>query len=408
MAGGKAVAGARPGSTGAAPAVVPGPARPRVVALVDYYLPGFRAGGPIRTLANTVAHLGGELAFTLVTRDRDLGDAAPYPGMEGGGRRTEGGAEVVYLPPSAGMRDLARAIRAERPEVLYLNSLFSPAFTLRPLLLWKAGRLGRVPVVLAPRGELSPGALAIKAGKKTAFLRAARASGLYRGVTWQASGADEAEHIRHWFGAAARIVVAPDLPPPVPHAAPPPRAKRPGELRIAFLSRVSRKKNLDGALALLRGIGPGVRLDVYGPEEDAAYAAECHALAAALAPEVEVAFHGAVAHEEVPGRLAESHLFFLPTHGENFGHVVLEALLAGCVLLLSDQTPWRGLEARGVGWDLPLAQPERFREALRACVAMDDAEFRARSLRAREMGEAYAADAQVVDATRRLLRGAAE
>lgn len=414
------VAGARPGSTGAALAFVQDAAGsapagfptfaegPRVLSLVDYYLPGYRAGGPLRTLANVAAHLGAEFRLTMVTRDRDLGDAAPYPGLERGGRRTVGGAQVVYLGPGErGMRTLARLIRAERPEVLWLNSLFSPAFTLRPLLLRRAGRLGSVPVILAPRGELSPGALAIKAPRKRAYLAATRAAGLYRGVIWQASADAEAEDIRRCFGGGVRLVVAPDLAAPVPAAPPPPRRKVPGELRVAFLSRVSRKKNLDGALRLLRGAGPGIVLDVYGPEEDAAYAAECRALAAALAPEVDVRFHGAVAPEQVPARLAESHLFFLPTHGENFGHVVLEALLAGCVLLLSDQTPWRGLETRGVGWDLPLADAERFRDALRSCVAMDDAAFRGRSLAARRMGEAYAGDAEVVDATRRLLLRAA-
>lgn len=414
------VAGARPGSTGAALAFVPGPddarpaggsaepGRPRIVSLVDYYLPGYRAGGPLRTLANVAAHLGSEFRFTMVTRDRDLGDAAPYPGLAGGGRRTVGGAEVVYLAPAGqGMRALGRVVDAERPEVLWLNSLFSPAFTLRPLLLRRAGRWRGLPLILAPRGELSPGAVAIKGAKKRAYLAATRAAGLYRGVIWQASAEEEAEDIRRWFGREVRLVVAPDLAAPVPAAPPPPRSKAPGELRIAFLSRVSRKKNLDGALALLRGAGPGIRFDVYGPEEDAGYAAECRAAAASLAPEVEVRFHGAVTPEEVPARLGASHLFFFPTHGENFGHVVLEALLAGCVLLLSDQTPWHGLQARGVGWDLPLADPRAFRDVLRACVAMDDAEFRARSLAARRMGEAYAADPRVVEGTRRMLLDAA-
>jgi glycosyltransferase involved in cell wall biosynthesis len=417
---GKDVAGARPGSTGAALAFVQGAADadgaapapsadgPRVLSLVDYYLPGYRAGGPLRTLGNVAAHLGAEFRFTMVTRDRDLGDAAPYPGLPPDGRRTVGGARVVYLPPGArGMRALERVVRAERPEVLWLNSLFSPAFTLRPLLLRRAGRLGAVPVILAPRGELSPGALAIKAARKRAYLRATRAAGLYRGVIWQASAEAEAEDIRRCFGRSVRLVVAPDLAAPVPAAPPPARAKAPGTLRVAFLSRVSRKKNLDGALALLRGAGPGIRFDVYGPEEDAAYAAECRARAASLAPEVEVRFHGAVTPEQVPARLAESHLFFLPTHGENFGHVVLEALLAGCVLLLSDQTPWSGLRERGVGWDLPLTRPDLFRDALRSCVAMDDAEFRARSLAARRMGEAYATDPAVVEGTRRMLLDAA-
>jgi glycosyltransferase involved in cell wall biosynthesis len=45
----------------------------------------------------------------------------------------------------------------------------------------------------------------------------------------------------------------------------------------------------------------------------------------------------------------------LPTYNENFGYVILEALLAGCPVILSDQPPWRDLEARQVGWTIPLA-----------------------------------------------------
>jgi glycosyltransferase involved in cell wall biosynthesis len=84
--------------------------------------------------------------------------------------------------------------------------------------------------------------------------------------------------------------------------------------------------------------------------------------------------------------LREHDLFFLPTLGENYGHVVQEALLAGCPVLLSDTTPWRGLQALGVGWDLPLDDEAGFRAVLRACVQMGPAEHAALSARARQVG----------------------
>jgi glycosyltransferase involved in cell wall biosynthesis len=73
--------------------------------------------------------------------------------------------------------------------------------------------------------------------------------------------------------------------------------------------------------------------------------------------------------------ISQFHLFSLPTLGENFGHVIAEAFAAGRPVLISDQTAWRGLEAAGAGWDLPLDQPGRFQETLQKCIDMNQEEF---------------------------------
>jgi glycosyltransferase involved in cell wall biosynthesis len=84
-------------------------------------------------------------------------------------------------------------------------------------------------------------------------------------------------------------------------------------------------------------------------------------------------------------------LFFLPTANENFGFVILEALLAGCPVLISDQTPWRNLAEKGIGWDLPLSRPDLIRAALQRCIAMDAQSHRSMSIRAREFALDYVA-----------------
>jgi glycosyltransferase involved in cell wall biosynthesis len=350
------------------------PAPTRVLALTDYYLPGFRGGGPLRSITNMVGRLRGRVAFDVLTRDRDPGDLEPYPEVEPGRWYHIDGARVRYLaPPVLGAGAMREAIRSSAPDLLYLNSVFSRPFTLLPLLLRAAGRLPRMPVLVAPRGELSPGALALRGVRKRVFLAAARSVGLFRGVRWHAASEAEAEEIRRQFGKRVPVHVAPDLvedrEPPGP---PPP--KRPGELRAAFLSRIVRKKNLDGAIRMLFGLPGRVRLTVYGPEEDAGYAAECRALADALPPGAEVEFAGAIPPAEVGTRLSAHHVFLFPTHGESFGHVVAEALLAGCPVLLSDRTPWRNLEQAAAGWDLPLEDTAAFRAVLGRLVEMDGPE----------------------------------
>jgi glycosyltransferase involved in cell wall biosynthesis len=101
--------------------------------------------------------------------------------------------------------------------------------------------------------------------------------------------------------------------------------------------------------------------------------------------------------------LERYHLLLFPSLGENFGHVVLEALLAGCPPLVSDRTYWRGLAEKGVGWDLPLDAPEPFRDVLRTCIAMDDAQFQALSQRARRHGMSAASDPEALEQNRSIL-----
>jgi hypothetical protein len=58
----------------------PGSARPRVLVLLPTYLPGYLAGGPIRSIANMVDALGDEFEFRIVTSDRDHKARTPYDG----------------------------------------------------------------------------------------------------------------------------------------------------------------------------------------------------------------------------------------------------------------------------------------------------------------------------------------
>ena len=100
--------------------------------------------------------------------------------------------------------------------------------------------------------------------------------------------------------------------------------------------------------------------------------------------------------------MREHDIFFFPTLGENFGHVILEALCAGCPILISDQTPWRDLEEKDVGWDMPLSKPEMFQEVLQRCVDMNNDEYVKWSERAQEYGFGVTKDDGVVEQNRRL------
>jgi glycosyltransferase involved in cell wall biosynthesis len=320
----------------------------KILTLADYFLPGFKAGGPIRTIANMVERMGSEYEFLIFTRDRDLGAASAYPGVQINAWNTLNTARVFYAAPGfSRFRHLFRVLRSEGHNVLYLNSFFSWRSTLLPLLLLRLGLARKVPVLLAPRGEFSEGALGLKAAKKRLYMQLTRALGLYAGITWQASSEDEAKDIHRVMKPGdGKVTVAPNLLPVpagdmVDGGEYETRPRSPGTLRIVFLSRISPMKNLDFLLRVLKGIVAELSLDIYGPTEDVPYWEQCVQLIAELPSNIQVDYRGAVSAEDVCDVFMQYDLFVFPTRGENFGHVIIESLNVGTPVLLSDRTPWR-------------------------------------------------------------------
>jgi glycosyltransferase involved in cell wall biosynthesis len=157
-------------------------------------------------------------------------------------------------------------------------------------------------------------------------------------------------------------------------------------------------------LRALRGVKGEIEVDIVGPVEDETYWKACQRERDQLGENVTVRVCGPADHASVRKRFQGSDLFLFPTLGENFGHVIAEALGSGCPVLLSDRTPWRELEKAGVGWDVPLETPEVFRELIQRCVDMDEEEHRAM----RDAAFAYARkrleDPAAIEANRRLFR----
>ena len=386
-----------------------------ILTFVGSYLPGYKAGGPVRSIANMVERLGDEFDFRIVTADRDMSDTEAYPNVAADAWNRVGNANVYYASPGGrSMWRIAQLMRETPHDIAYVNSFFDPVFTLRPLLARALGLAPRRPMVIAPRGEFSEGAVALKGWKKRPYIALSRVLGLYDGLTWHASSDLEADDIRREMGSTNRgasvartIGIAPDLVLPVEdedlHA--PVRAAS-GPLSIAFLSRIARKKNLDFAIRVLSGVTVPVELSVYGVIEDESYWQQCQDLVRSLGSNIVVRYGGAVPHDLVGETLAAHDLFFFPTRGENYGHVIHEALAAGLPVLLSDQTPWKGLEAAGVGWDLPLCEPLAFAAAIERHARLSAEDRKVFRSRARAYAVAVSADEDAIAANVSLFRGA--
>lgn len=345
---------------------------PKVLAIADYYLPGFKAGGPIRTIANIRHALRDQIEFDLITRDRDLGMAGPYPGIAADRWLGDQGARLYYASPKAfGPRSIGMAIREGDYDILYLNSFFSVKGSIMPNAVLR-GKAKGLHVIIAPRGEFSPGALSLKTLKKKAFLALAKLFGLYRNVYWHVSSeAEKADLLRVFPGAGARVHIAAD---PVvisvdDHKYP---SKTAGVLNLVFISRVSPMKNLDGLITILKQVRRKVTLAIHGPAEDEAYLRQCKMLIETLPPNVSVTWNGAIAPDQVRSTFAGHDAFAFPTLGENFGHVIFEALGSGTPVLVSETTMWKedGTSALRV---LPLHDRMQWVKAIEEAADRDEA-----------------------------------
>ena len=382
--------------------------KPTILTFCDYYLPGCKAGGPIPSIANLVKRLSDEFAFQIVTRDRDLGSQSPYEGCPKNTWKSVGSSQVLYLQPNQlRFNSIVKLLRTTPHDVIYLNSFFSRPFSMFPLLSACLGFVTPSPTVLAPRGECSVAALKRRSWAKASYIAFARRILPRSGVVWQASSQFEALDIRRQFK-SANVQVASDLPPPPPPAPKRSCRKDAGRAKILFLSRIHPIKNLDGAIEMLRGVPGEIEFNVFGPLEDPQYWERCQLLAQQLPSTITMRYRGSVERSQVDSVMRDHDLLLLPTRGENFGHVILEALLAGTPALISDQTPWQNLDLSGVGWDLPLCRLDAFRDAMTSIVAMDEEGRSQMAARTWQYGREFCRDDALVTQNRCLFRSALE
>ncbi len=337
----------------------------KVLCVTEYFQPGYLGGGPITTLVNMRKQLRGQVILSIFTRDRDLGSKTAYSGVEvNQWLETPDGPIYYASPDNFGVRGVLQALNKRNFDVIYLNSFFSPYASILPYLALRQIRK-RPHVLLAPRGEFSPGAISLKRLKKKFFLICARLIGLYADVFWHASTSMEVDDIQRVFpNSVGRIFIAADpvLNESFDCEVTIPK-KVPGCLRLVFISRISPVKNIDGLIKILSTVSLPIQLDIFGPIEDEIYWKNCGEMISNLPENIQVKALGPISPGSVTRVFSQYDLFAFPTHGENFGHVIFEALRAGTPVLLSDQTPWQQDDAGALSV-IPLWDKSGWREAI--------------------------------------------
>ncbi|MCF6366647.1 MAG: glycosyltransferase [Bacteroidales bacterium] len=373
----------------------------KILIFIDWFLPGYKAGGPIRSVANIINTLSHIFDFYIVTSDRDLGDEFPYKNIETNKAIRRTNYTITYLARgNQNIKSYKKILKSLNPDKVYLNSLFSFRFSVLPLIASKK-HIFPSSVILAPRGMLGKGAINLKKTKKSGFLKLSSLFKLYSGITWHATTQDEAKDIKNTISKKAKVINVGNIPTKPKNYF---KKKKTTETKFVFISRISKKKNLLFAIELLKGLNTETKVvfDIFGPEEDFDYKKQCDNIIFALPKNISVKFKGELSHDEVENTLRNYHFFLFPTLHENYGHAVFEALSASCPVVLSKNTPWKNLEEKKIGWDINLNDKEKFQTRIQKCIEMKQEEYDTMSENAFNFAKDFFESSQAVKDTQKM------
>ena len=250
-----------------------------------------------------------------------------------------------------------------------------------------------IPLIVQPHGMLEPWALNHKAWKKRIAMALFQRRDLEIAQVIVATAITEYESVRK-LGLLQPVAVIPNGANfAMNRAANLPCASRDTDNRtVLFLSRVHPKKGLLNLIHAWARLAPlGWRLRIAGPDEGG-HLRDIMGLAQKLKINNSVEYIGEVDGERKLSEYRCAHLFVLPTHSENFGVVVAEALAHGLPVITTRGTPWADLETYGCGWWIDIGvQP--LVQALREAMALSDDERKEMGVRGQEYVQRYDWDA---------------
>ncbi|WP_259060079.1 glycosyltransferase [Salinibacter ruber] len=344
------------------------------------------AGGTSSAVAAMARHLAGrDCDVSVVSVESD------QPLLDGAG--TEEGTPTVALvrrddSPWKLWQNLSRFTHALRKEiesrsnvVVHDNGLWLPvnhrvATTTRSLAC---------PRVVNPHGMLEPWSLEQGAWKKKAAWWLYQKRDLQSAEVVIATAEQEVQNIRA-LGVDGPIAVVPngvDRPDSLPSVE---EGTSDGweQRRVLFLSRIHQKKGLLNLVKAWERLRPdGWEVIIAGPDENG-HEAEVRRRIAEYGLEEDFVFTGPVEGTEKWKLYQSADLFVLPTHSENFGIVVAEALSCGVPVITTRGAPWGDLVDHDCGWWIEIGV-DPLVEALAQATRMSATDRSAMGRRGREL-----------------------
>lgn len=248
---------------------------------------------------------------------------------------------VIYVKTAIHYAPLKLLLASLKPlvqcDVVHLSAIFYPiSWLLAPLALV----LGKK-VVWTPHGELDPDVLIYSTARKKVILGLIRR--ISRRVLFHSTCDAETDYVKNQFGPAARIIQLPyfmELTAKLP--------RTPGDFWL-YVGRIHPKKAIERLIEALPLVRTKKRLKIIG-DYDNEYGQQLVELTTRLGCRDQVDFLGHKRGTEKYQFMADAYAMIMPSHTENFGIVVTEALTQGTPVIASLGTPWRILGERRAGF----------------------------------------------------------
>jgi glycosyltransferase involved in cell wall biosynthesis len=317
----------------------------------DWYVPGYKAGGPIQSVYNLAMLLSRNLTVKIITRNMDYGSVLPYESIvPNHWTRLSENHEVMYLSDENVKYGIIKEMCREASDhIILINGLFSFYFSILPLFF--TNYYSAKKVFLSVRGMLHQSALSVKPLKKQVYLAFARGFGLFKKATLLATSQYESEEIKSSLG-KVKIRIAPNIPmQPLTGEATLTKDFRDkdGHLRLLFLGRISPEKNPVKVLEALKEIKYPVSITFIGSSIDKNYQNIFETAMYTLPGNIKIEWVRELPHHQLEEVFRKTDVMILPSHGENFGHAIFESFAQATPVIIGNNTPWKGLEAEAAG-----------------------------------------------------------
>jgi len=349
--------------------------KPKLLMMASLFFPQKHSGGPPVSLWNLTEALCPYYDIYIISKNHEINEKKPLPGVTAEEWNRFSFGKAYYLDYGRHTaRNVVKLLKTVRPDIIYQNSFFSHD-DIVPVWLYKSFSDKNVKVVVSPRGDFQENALKKGSLKKKAYIVFMRAIGVRRKFRWQVAAESEAKNLSELLGIQKeKIAVIPNLSSvgDRPLKSTP---KEKGRLFLSYIARIHPHKNLDFALRSLKSVSGEIKFFIYGSIEDPGYWEVCKKEMEELPANIHCSYKGHLEKREVAQVLEQCHVMYLPSSSEAYGQSMAEAMLARTPVLISDQTPWTGINQANAGFALPLGDKKAFAAAVQKLADMGAEEY---------------------------------
>lgn len=230
------------------------------------------------------------------------------------------------------------------PDIIHVNGIWELPNT----IIQNAAQKRKIPVIISPHGMLEPWILRRNAHKKNLALSLYQRQSIANATCLHATAISEFENIRKLGFQTEMTIIENGIKTDQIRIKK--SWKRTGN--ILFLSRVNPKKGIE---ILIDAIGK--RPDLFSSwkimiagEGEETYIESLKQRASANGTSQQFIFYGGVYGQTKWDLYRQADVFVLPTHSENFGIVIAEALASGTPVITTTGAPWHDLTTYNCGW----------------------------------------------------------